>query len=263
MILHGTECNNFPEYHYGFKMRPWLFWFSQKSMAMATRLLPVSESLIEQDYTYASTTYTKQGIRAFYPDIVTPATVIYNGVLPEDFNLIPSAVHNPGSFITVSIGIDERNRRMLKGLDFVCELAEQFPDNAFTFVGGNQDPSFQLPSNIRLIPHMPNEELQSIYNQHQFYLQLSVSEGFGISVVEAMMCGCIPIVSAVGILPGIVGPYGYVLLKKDINLAVSLVHQALMDSKTKNIKEMRHWAIDHYALDKREKALLAVLPSNS
>jgi glycosyltransferase involved in cell wall biosynthesis len=238
-----------------------LFWFSEKSLALATRLLPVSESLIEQDYTYTKTTYTRQGIHAFYPQVTTPVTVVYNGVSPDDFNLMPSVIRAPHSFITVATGMDDRNRRMLKGLDFICQLAEQLPDYAFTFIGGNEDPSLKLPSNIRLIAHIPNDELQSIYNQHQFYLQLSMSEGFGIAVVEAMMCGCIPIVSHVGILPQIVGPFGYVLQHKDLDLARQLIHQAVKHGHSIHLAEMRRWAVDHYSLDRREKALLEIFSS--
>ena len=45
-----------------------------------------------------------------------------------------------------------------------------------------------------------------------------MSEGFPNALCEAMLSGCIPIVSNVGAMPKIVKETGYLLLKKDIYL---------------------------------------------
>ncbi len=256
IIVHGTECNNFPEYQYGYLIRPLLFWFSQKSLALASRILPVSEALIEQDYTYTETRHRKQGLHAFYSEVVTPMEVIHNGVAPGRFTMLPNISRTKNSFVTVATGLGDQNRRGIKGLDLVCELAEKLPESTFTFVGGTIPTHLNLPKNILVIPSVPNEELQLIYNQHQFYIQLSVSEGFGIAVVEAMMCGCIPIVSTAGILPKIIGGYGYILENKNLDLLQSLVETACTDSNQIPLEEMSAYATNAFSLEKRERTIL-------
>ena len=256
IILHGTECNNFPEYRYGYKIRPLLFWFSKKSLALASRILPVSEALIEQDYTYKETTYRKQGLHAFYPGVKTPMEVVYNGVSPDRFTFLRDIVRTKKSFVTVATGLSDPNRRGIKGLDLVIELAERIPDSTFTFIGGTIGADQKLPKNINVVPSVPNESLQAIYNQHQFYIQLSVSEGFGIAVVEAMMCGCVPIVSTAGILPKIIGAYGYLLEYKDVDLLHSLVQQASEVGGSVPLDEMRAYVINQFSMEKREQSLL-------
>lgn len=259
IIVHGTECNNFPEYQYGYKIRPLLFWFSKKSLALASLILPVGEGLIEQDYTYKKTAYSKQGLDAFYPGITTPTQVIYNGVVPERFKILSDNTRIKNSFVTVASGLEDPNRRGIKGLDLVCELAEKMPASAFTFIGGAISADLKLPENITVIPPVPNEALQAIYNQHEFYVQFSVSEGFGISVVEAMMCGCIPMVSKVGILPSIAGDFGFVLQHKDIRELEQLVYEAQQHSAAISIQQMRENVIYRFSIERREQALLNCL----
>ncbi len=262
IIVHGTECNNFPEYRYGYKIRPLLFWFSRQSLSLAYHILPVSEALIEQSYTYMNTSYQKQGLRAFYPGLNTPVEVIYNGVSEDRFTILPDVERVPGSFVTVATGLNDPNRRGIKGLDLICALAEKYPEGKFTFIGGSKSSDLSLPSNIKVVPPVPNEALSSIYNQHQYYLQLSVSEGFGISVVEAMMSGCIPIVSTAGVLPKIAGDFGFVLPQKSIDALLALIEQANLTSAKTSLDAMRAYVVKEFAIKNREQLLLRVLSSD-
>ena len=66
--------------------------------------------------------------------------------------------------------------------------------------------------NIFLKENYP-QELKILYNESKFYFQLSNTEGFGVALCEAMLCGCVPIVSDVNFLPSIVGNSGFVLKK--------------------------------------------------
>jgi len=50
--------------------------------------------------------------------------------------------------------------------------------------------------------------------ESKIYLQLSRHEAFGVSVVEAMKYGCIPIVSNAFALPEVVGNNGYIINTK-------------------------------------------------
>ena len=60
--------------------------------------------------------------------------------------------------------------------------------------------------NLTIIPGPLSIEnnLLDLYCKSSIYLQLSIDESFGMAVVEAMACGCIPIVSQYGALTEIV-----------------------------------------------------------
>jgi len=259
IILHGTECNNFPEYNYGYLLRPLLFWFSKKSLEWATQLIPVSNALVSTDYTYKDTQYLKQGLNAFYKELKTPYTVVHNGISPDKFSIQNQTLRNSNTFITVATGLGSANRRGIKGLDLILSLAQLTPENHFTFIGEKKPSDLELPENVQVVEFTPHEELVRYYNQHAFYLQLSVSEGFGISVCEAMLCGCIPIVSNVGVLPEIAGKEGYVLDKKDPLKLKSLVEKAQLEYNADKMQSCRDHVIRNYDIIIRKEKLLSVV----
>jgi glycosyltransferase involved in cell wall biosynthesis len=259
IILHGTECNNFPEYRYGYLIRPLLFWFSKKSLEWATQLLPVSNALVSTEYTYKDTQYNKQGFLAFYKKLKTPYTVIHNGISSDKFSVQHPGLRNPNTFITVATGLGSMNRRGIKGLDLIISLAKLTPENHYTFIGEKKPSGLALPANVNVIDFIPHDELVHYYHQHAFYLQLSVSEGFGISVCEAMLSGCVPIVSNVGVLPEIAGKDGYVLNTKDELKLKALVEQAQKKYAVDKMERCRDHVIRNYDLSIRKAKLLSII----
>jgi len=262
IVLNGTECNNFPEIRYGYLMRPLLYWFSKKSLQWSTKLFPVSQSLVSAEYTYTTTKYMHQGYTHFYKNVNTPYTVIHNGISIQFFTIDPSIQRAENSFVTVAAGLEDQTRRIIKGLDLVIELAHMTPDYHYTFIGSQKPVELELPSNITVMDFVPHLELSAIYNRHKFYLQLSVSEGFGISVCEAMLSGCVPIVSEVGILPRLAGPKGYVLPFKNVDLLLSLVKKAVSDFNPDNSIVYRQYIMDHFQMSVREERLLSCIETD-
>jgi glycosyltransferase involved in cell wall biosynthesis len=259
IVLNGTECNNFPEYGYGYLSKPLLNWFSKTSLARATKLLPVSESLVYSDYTYKETLFQNQGYKAFYPEISTPYEVIYNGISPKKFVLRTNHVRDTTKFLTVATGLNSSRIKGIKGLDMIIELAEKTPQYQYTFIGAEVDANYPLPSNIRVVGFVNHDELGDYYNAHAFYLQLSVSEGFGIAVCEAMLCGCVPIVSNVGMLPSIAGNVGYVLETKNIQKLYGLVEKARKEYSIDRLPYIREHITNHFDIAIRESKLQALI----
>jgi glycosyltransferase involved in cell wall biosynthesis len=262
IILNGTECHNFPEYNYGYLRKPVLFWFSSKSLQWATLLLPVSESLVRSEYTYARTKYPLQGFRNFYSNLTTPHKVIYNGVDPLLFLIDTANERLPSSFITIASDFGSSSRRLIKGLDLIIELARVTPENTYTFVGATEVGDMDLPSNVTVSGFIPNDQLHALYNRHAFYLQLSASEGFGIALCEAMLCGCVPIVSNVGILPVIAGDDGYVLKTKDLGELVDLITTAQKKYDPGMVLHYRDHIVKHFTLHIRKEKLLHVVEAH-
>lgn len=120
------------------------------------------------------------------------------------------------------------------------------------------DANYQATSpNILVLGKERPEALVQLYNTHEFYLQLSSSEGFPNALGEAMACGCIPIGSAVGAIPEILGDTGLLLKRKALGALQQLI-QDLMDGKTK-LTSPRARIESYFTYGHRQKLLLRAL----
>jgi glycosyltransferase involved in cell wall biosynthesis len=159
------------------------------------------------------------------------------------------------SFISVATSTSTPARARVKGYDLIEQLAANNPEWHFTLVG---DADYQAPSpNIRVLGKERPETLVQLYNTHEYYLQLSSSEGFPNALGEAMACGCIPIGSAVGAIPEIIGDTGLLLTRKSLGALQQLI-QDWMDGKTK-LTSPRARIERYFTYDHRRKLLLRAL----
>jgi glycosyltransferase involved in cell wall biosynthesis len=92
-------------------------------------------------------------------------------------------------------------------------------------------------------------------NQHRYYVQLSISEGFPNALCEAMACGCIPIVSHVASMPFIVADKGLVIKKRNVEELVSAVTR-FMESELPHPQEVSDMIYGRFPLAKRSSELL-------
>jgi len=258
IILHGSESNVLPSISYGNLLKPILGWFTRFSINNATELVPVSEAILQSKSEYLSPS-VEMGLMANMPHLKTPATIIYNGIDTSQFQ-IEHSIRNPYSFITVASGIHDQKTKKLKGIDLILDIAKLFPFYHFTIVGSETIFGYGNDLlNVKLIKNVPNEKLGQLYNQNAYYLQLSLIEGFGVALCEAMACGCVPIVSNVGILPTIATENGYVLDKKELNLLSILIKSLPNKYDLAKGDILRQSIIDRYQNEIRFNGLLKIL----
>lgn len=255
----GTDAMNMPEINYGNFRKKWLKMATIFSFKNCSKILPVANALVLQDYTYDPRFSRRQGLHHLIPDLKTTIEVVHNG-FDTSFWKDHQMDKKPFSFITVAAGITKQNRAAVKGIDLVLEMARGFPQYHFTLVG---DSLFEcdLP-NVRVIGKLNSKKLKDLFNKHQFYLQLSLSEGFPNALAEAMLCGCIPIGSSVGAIPEIIGDYGFILDKKDPILLQQIFHSLNNHNLTQLRKEVSSHIQRNFPYSKRQKALLSLFEQN-
>jgi len=100
-----------------------------------------------------------------------------------------------------------------KGLLPFVEAAPFAPELRFVLVGEWVDGAAALlrevgGANVELTGRVSDEELASWYRRASVYVQASRHEGFGMTVAEAMLAGCIPVVTGAGALPEVAGDVG-------------------------------------------------------
>ena len=257
IILNGTDCAAIPSLHYGNLRKQPLKWFCKQSYKMATCLLPVSPSLVFTENNYVSDQESRfQGFRYFFPGLRTPYRVVLNGCDPAFWTPIPNISRKPETFLTVFSDA----QFYLKGGDLIVQLAERFRQCTF-YVAGSRKPDFlKPPKNMIFLGRLSPEALRKQYASCTFYLQLSVFEGFGCSLAEAMLCGCIPIGSAVNHIPAIIGEAGFIVRKKDFPEAETVLKRALeTKDKAALAKKARKHIIENFSLEKRKQALFSLL----
>lgn len=256
IVLGGTDSNHLPSISYGNYNKKIYGLFTKWSVKLCSHLLPVSKFLIRATNIYAENKPIQQGVYSIIKNLKTPYTEIHNGFDFNTFKILNDKERIPKSFVTIASGIESEKKRKLKGIDLIIKAAEYFPDYTFTIIG-SENPSFKVSENIKFVPFIKNDLLPSYLNEFQYYLQLSMSEGFPNALCESMLCGCIPIVSNVGIMPEIIENTGLVLKQKDdiINL---LSNVSFENIESKSVKA-REKIVSDYPIEKRMGKLLEVI----
>ncbi len=254
IVVGGTDAHYFPVIGYGNWQKPVLRTFTAISFRLCTHIAPKHRSLMQSEYHYDEHEPQQQGIYARLPHLKTPYTEIPNGYDAEKWKCI--APKRKNTFITVANGWQFGFQQRLKGIDLILSVAPFFPDCEFIILGVD-DPGVlpETPGNITVMPPVKNEELIAVFSSCQFYLQLSMAEGFPNSICEAMLCECIPIGSDVFSIPEIIGDSGFVLTKRDVQLLRQTIGMALSSDKRELGKKARARIADNYTLQQRSLKL--------
>lgn len=259
IVSGGTDCVSFPSINYGNFANKNNAKFTSFCFNNASLILPVHESLIFCEYTYQPNDFKHQGIKQFIPRLKTPCFVIHNGYDNNYWHNI-NGQKPTNSFVTVLGHVNSKFTLFLKGIDLYVEMARRFSDSIFSIIGGASLQIENKPENLHLIENIWGEKMIDVYSTHQYYVQLSMSEGFPNALSEAMLCECVPIVSNVGGMPDIVSDCGYILKHKNINELFELINTARNNVELAKLgKKARQRIVENYTFDKRKQKLLAAI----
>jgi glycosyltransferase involved in cell wall biosynthesis len=196
LIVGGFDTAAMPEIGYGFQQGGVRRGLARACMRLATRLLTNSE-------------YSRGELRR---NAGFDATVVHHGV-PDPFGALPDGAREP---LAVTVSNVARIALERKGLRPFVDAAAHAPEVEFLLVGAWTDDSAEAlrrraAPNVRLTGRLSDEELDDLLRRASVYVQASRHEGFGMGVAEAMLAGCIPVVTAAGALPEVVGEAGVVV----------------------------------------------------
>jgi len=116
----------------------------------------------------------------------------------------------------------------VKGLDYLLEAARKIPDTKFFVVGGGkylEKLKIISPENVIFTGALPRKSLVELYNRALIFCLPSLSEGFGISILEAMSSGC-AVISTIDI-----GQNGILIRPKNSKDIVKSVNQLINNKK--------------------------------
>jgi glycosyltransferase involved in cell wall biosynthesis len=166
--------------------------------------------------------------------------------------------------IALTVCAVNKSNIIRKGLETFLESARLLPEVRFVLVGRHADDSINYlrkisPSNVEFIGYVSEEELIRWYQRAKVYCQLSYQEGFGVAVIEAMACECVPVVSLKAVvLRETVGDCGFYVPYGDAEATVKAIKTALSASLDLGAKARKR-VKDLFSVEKRQKNLLELI----
>ncbi|MCD6177039.1 MAG: glycosyltransferase family 4 protein [Candidatus Cloacimonetes bacterium] len=166
----------------------------------------------------------------------------------------------PKTNTILTVGSVTKSHYKLKGLDTFVKVSLQFPEYEFKIIG-NYDEEIKeklliINPRIKLTGKLEHGKLLDLMKEAKIYCQLSQRESFGLSVLEAMNLGCIPIVTKVGALPELVENKDYHCVYGDIVSTITAIQKAI---KTERKEEIIKHVKEKYTLKQREEKLIELI----
>jgi len=188
-------------------------------------------------------------------------------MVPRQYD--PTIFNNAGiekEDFVLSVGDDSYR----KGFDRILSIARNLPYIKFIIIGAIK-PSYLIPSNLEFKGFVSFEELLNYYRRAKAYLQLSRWDGMPNTLVEAMLCKCIPIATR-GTdnhwgcghdIP--IEISGFTINRTqfdDTNYLSSVVEHAIKNGKEDDeLEKAREECIKRYGTPVREKKLIEAIKS--
>jgi len=249
IIAGGWDVANVPEIKYGGMQGGSRTVIGRWLLSRASKVIAVSKSNRQEIINNGKVHHSK-------------VKLIYNAV----------SLTNQGDLIerkdqVLTVGEINEDTFLRKGLDSFIDVAYKLPKTSFIHIGKWTDkkgkPCTNMinyvkkisPPNIQYTGFVNRKELEQYYNESKVYLQLSRHEAFGISVVEALKGGCLPIVSNCYALPEIIGDSGYVVKEQVVDEAVEII-KTVLSSDYNIIKPVSHL---NFTIEERKKSFMKIL----
>jgi glycosyltransferase involved in cell wall biosynthesis len=253
LVIGGYDLANMPEIGYGHQRGGMKRWVSQRTMYLANRLVTNSY-------------YSRNEAARNVPIPVEEVHPVYHGVR-DPFKSLPEGSR---ARIALTVGnVDRPNLRRKGHEPFVCTAA-LMPDVNFVLAGAWKDDAIEYlrsiaTPNVTFTGWLSDEALCDHYRKAAVYVQASLHEGFGLSVAEAMLAGCVPVVTTAGALPEVAGEFGVSISEPNPDIIAQAIEKALAYRDEARIL-IRQRILDRFPMEKRGQALeqlIAPLIDNS
>jgi glycosyltransferase involved in cell wall biosynthesis len=242
LIIGGFDTAAMPDIGYGFQLGGPRRWLSRWVMRRATRLVTnssYSQAEIERNI-------------GFPPERVG---VIHHGV-PDPYGDLPDGERER---LALNVGLVTRANLEIKGQRAFVEAAAQAPDVEFVLAGPWLDDAIErlrreAAANVRFTGWLERGDLDALFRRASTYVQPSRHEGFGLAVAEAMLAGCVPVVTTAGALPEVVGDAGIQIESSDPATVAGAVRRAL-ELEPPARARARERILTRFPISKRRQAL--------
>jgi glycosyltransferase involved in cell wall biosynthesis len=251
LVIGGYDVACRPEIGYGHQRRILPRIISRACMHLASQLMTNS-------YYSQAEAELNAGIPA------ARLQVIYHGLV-DPFGSLPVKPVPP---TILTVGNVEQDNLLRKGHLAFAQASRLLPEFPFVIAGRIKDRAGeQLKQaggpNLRLADWLSQADLNDLYRQASVYVQASQHEGFGLSLAEAMLAGCLPVVTRIGALPEVAGETGVYIDSPTPESAMVVTPQSVAGGIRQALSLppdaralARQKILDDFPLEKRRQALI-------
>lgn len=243
LVIGGFDTANEPEIGYGAQRSGPRRWMTRRTIAMATCLVTNSNySLAEIERNLGLS-----------PDRVR---MVHHGIPDRFAAATPPARHDR---MALSVGVVYRLNLERKGHRPFVEAARRLPDVEFVLAGKWADDAIddlraEAGPNVTFTGFLEDHALDAYFVRAAVYVQASRHEGFGLSVAEAMLARCIPVVTDAGALLEVVGEAGIVISAPEPEQIAEGVRRAL-ELGPEAGERARRRVLEHFPYDMRRDGI--------
>lgn len=236
----------------------------------------LSKNLAAADYIY-STSHNMKMQTERYIKPKNPINVVPFGV---DLNVFFPKSSRDSGYITIGM---VKRMAPIYGPEFLLQafasISSKYPNARLIFVGGGPQEdglkkmakSLNISEDCHFIGSVPHDEVPKLLNRFDIFCAPSISESFGVAVIEASACGLPVIVSNVGGLPEVVkdGETGIIVPLKNVNALAQALELLIEDKELRlsmgehgrrYIQQLYDW---DFCVDKMEQCYDQVLKEYS
>ena len=244
VMIGGYDAVCYPEFRYGVFTHKLRGWCAAYALKHSNLIIANHQALLDSQNYYYKPQGHPEGVFQLIRGLTTKSEVIYNSITFQ----IAEKVSPVRQKQILCVGGTPRYEDVFnKGFDLILSVAAIQQDWHFVLVGIEQlwmprlEKDFRISElpNVVILPSIPHEEVLDLMRISSIYLQPSISEGMPNALMEAMLCGCIPVGSNVAGIPTLIANQGYIFnqrraeaLRDAILLAMSSKadRQAISDS---------------------------------
>jgi glycosyltransferase involved in cell wall biosynthesis len=158
---------------------------------------------------------------------------IYNGARAPGQEGSGSSTHSP--FYILCVGSLQPHKNLPRLIRAYLQLRSSFPALELWVIGRAQPRFAEQPElsallespGVRRLGYLSETELGEAYRQAAVFCYPSLEEGFGLPVLEAMLCGTPVVTSSVSCLPEIAGPEAVLVDPTNENHLAEALHRVL------------------------------------
>ena len=246
LVTGGFDTANMPEIDYGYQR-------GGATQRLASWIIRSATLLV------TNSDYTRREVVANVGVPDDDVRVVYHGV-PDVFGALP---REKDEAIALTVGSVAWLTLERKGLRSFVQAARLAPEVRFVLVGEWLGGAIGLlrelgGANVDYTGRVSDEELAAWYRRSGVYVQASRHEGFGMAVAEAMLAGCIPVVTTAGALPEVVGDAGVQLEDADPEAIADAVRGALAATDEQR-RQARERVLERFPVSARRDGLFAAV----